>query len=178
MALKNSPSSTSEADVAPAIPERLRIMVGWMLSALGVILWCINVGWINGDIGLYWPMTVVALGGSRAVEPRGLRGGLLVLAAGVVVQLSNLGLFVLQPRPIVRFWPLVLVAVAAEELRPNGTETDWVNAVALASVGAWLQLSYFGAEHLATRSWWPLIIAASGLWVLLRRRFVSEERAG
>jgi hypothetical protein len=158
------------------IRKRLRIIVGLLLAALGIILWCFSVGWISGDVELYWPIVVVALGGSRAVEEGGIRGGLLVVTVGAVVQLSNLGLFVLQPRAIVRYWPLILVAVAAEELRPDGREIDWVNAVALASIGVWLQLSYFGAEHMATRSWWPLIIAVSGLWGLLRPRLLPEEK--
>jgi hypothetical protein len=123
-------------------------------------------------VELYWPLIVVALGCSRAVEPGGLRSGLLVLMVGALVQLSNLGLFVLQPRAIVRYWPLVLVAVGAWALRPTGRAVDWADAVALTCLGIWLQLSYFGVEHIATHRWWPLIIAATGFWVLLRRRIL------
>ena len=141
------------------------------MVALGVVLTVLSFcAYDTWTIGRYWPMLVVGFGVTRIVEPSSHLPGWVLLTVGGAVQLSNLGLFVLPGREVVRYWPLAVLLVGVWELvafRNIGTK---VEGLAVMFLGIWLQLSYFGAAHISSYRPWPLVLAAIGLVMVWRTR--------
>jgi LiaF transmembrane domain/LiaI-LiaF-like transmembrane region len=143
-------------------------VVGAVLVLLGILFTLQNFGVLSlGDV-LFWPLLIVAFGLSRVFDRRGRIEGLVLLLAGVVVQLSNLGLFALPANERVRYWPLAVLLAGLSEVRSFQNFRTVVEGFVIVSLGAWLQLSYFGLVHIASYRAWPLGLAAVGVLMLWR----------
>jgi hypothetical protein len=147
---------------------------GLICALLGILLTLYNLGIIVGDVQLFWPLLVVALGLSRSVESRSRGRGLALLAVGAALQLSNLSFFVLWPRQLVRYWPLVLVALGLWELARFTEPEELIGGLTLSLLGVWFQLSYFGLAHISSYRFWPLLLTAIGLGMV--KRSLGGER--
>ena len=99
---------------------------------------------------------------SRVFERSGRVEGLVLLIAGGGVQLSNLGLFALPAREVVRYWPLTVVAVGLWALVFSQGIRAKVEGFAIWCLGMWLQFSYFGVVHISSYRVWPLVLVAVG----------------
>ena len=165
--------------VRAGLPVRFRsnlhVVVGVIVGLLGILFALQNFGGLSlGDVQLFWPLLVVAFGLSRIFERSGRPAGLLLLIAGGGVQLSNLGLFALPSREVVRYWPLTVVLVGLWELTFSQGIRAMVEGFAIAVLGVWLQLSYFGLVHISTYRLWPLVLTAIGV-VMVGRGFYSRR---
>ena len=141
----------------------VHVVVGVIVGLLGILFTLQNFGLhLLGDVQLFWPLLVVAFGLSRIIDRRGRLAGVLLLIVGGGVQLSNLGLFVLPGREVVRYWPLTVVLVGLGELVFSRGIGAIVEGSAIVFLGVWLQLSYFGLVHISSYRLWPLVLAAVG----------------
>jgi hypothetical protein len=148
-------------------PRNSNSIAGWLLVALGggLTVASLEGGW---SVQRFWPLLVVAFGTSRLASRGHRMRGLALLVTGVVVQLSNLGLFNLPSSRVVRYWPLILVVIAAWELDRFRGSHGLMGRTALLLLGVWLQLSYFGLVHISSFHSWPLILSAVGIGMLRR----------
>jgi len=139
------------------------------MVALGIVLTVLSFhAYDTWSIGRYWPILVVGFGVIRIAEPSGHLPGWVLLTVGGAVLLSNLGLFVLPAREVVRYWPLAVVVVGFWELVALPRIGAKVEGLAVVFLGVWLQLSYFGAAHISSYRPWPLVLAAVGLVMVWR----------
>ena len=122
----------------------------------------------------FWPLLVVGFGVIRIAEQSSQIDGWVLLAVGGVVQLSNLGLFVLPAREVVRYWPVAVVLVGMRELLFSGSRGAKSEGFAVVFLGVWLQLSYFGAPPISSYRAWPLVLAVVGA-VMMWRGFVARQ---
>ena len=144
-------------------PFSVQVVVGVIFGLLGILFILQNFGVpLLGDAQLFWPMLVVAFGSYRVFERSGRVEGLILLIVGGGVQLSNLGFFALPPREVMRYWPLTVVAVGLWELALSQGIRAMVEGFAIASLGMWLQFSYFGVVHISSYRPWPLVLVAIG----------------
>ena len=143
--------------------SNVRVVVGVIVTLLGALFTLQNFGVLSlGDVQLFWPMLVVAFGLSRVFERSGRVEGLVLLIAGGAVQLSNLGLFALPAREVVRYWPLTVVVVGLWGLMFSQGIRAKVEGFAIWCLGMWLQFSYFGVVHISSYCVWPLVLVAVG----------------
>ena len=154
----------------------VHVILGLIVGLLGFLFTLQNFGvLLLGDVQLFWPLLVVAFGVSRVFErSTGRLGAIVLLIVGGVVQFSNLGLFVLPGRELVRYWPLTVVLAGLWELVFSQGTRAMVEGSAIAFLGLWLQLSYFGMVHISSYRLWPLVLSAIGcvmVWRGLSARF-------
>jgi LiaF transmembrane domain len=149
-------------------------IVGVFVGILGIVFTLQNFGVFSlGDVQLFWPMLVVAFGLCRVFERSGRLEGAILLVVGGGVQLSNLGLFALPAREVMRYWPLTVVAAGLWELALSQGIRAAVEGFAIASLGMWLQLSYFGVVHISSYRLWPLVLVVVGCVMAWRGRYAS-----
>jgi len=101
---------------------------------------------------------------------RGLLPGLIFVALGVMFTLHNFD--IVRFGELRRFWPLLLIAVGLSQIL-NTARRNWVLGGLLIAAGAALQLSNLGLLHVSLRGlmrFWPLIVVAFGVQVLLDRK--------
>ena len=141
----------------------VHVVLGVIVGLLGILFTLQNFGLLSlGDVQRFWPLLVVAFGLCRVFERSGRVEGLILLIVGGGVQLSNLGLFALPVHEVVRYWPLTVVAVGLWELALSQRVRAMVEGFAIASLGMWLQFSYFGVVHISSYRSWPLVLVAVG----------------
>ena len=141
----------------------VHVVLGVIVGLLGILFTLQNFGLLSlGDVQRFWPLLVVAVGLCRVFERSGRVEGLILLIVGGGVQLSNLGLFALPVHEVVRYWPLTVVAVGLWELALSQSIRAMVEGFAIASLGMWLQFSYFGVVHISSYRPWPLVLVAVG----------------
>jgi hypothetical protein len=138
-----------------------RMLVGGALALLRIVLTLLNIR-PTWAVQRFWPMLVVGLGLDRFVERAGWIRGLVLLLVGIVVQLSNFGVFTLPSREVMRYWPLILVTIGLLEIARSAKHGGLAGGMALWCLGVWLQLSYFGVAHLSSYRLWPLLLTAIG----------------
>ena len=141
----------------------VQVVVGVIVGLLGVLFTLQNFDvLLLGDVQLVWPLLVVAFGLCRVFERSARVEGLILLIVGGGVQLSNLGLFALPAHEMVRYWPLTVVAVGLWELALSQGIRTTVEGFAIASLGMWLQFSYFGVVHISSYRLWPVALMVIG----------------
>ncbi len=144
------------------------MFLGLVLTVLSFIA---HQAW---SVQRFWPLLVVGFGVVRVAEQSSQIEGWVLLVVGSVVQLSNLGLFVLPGREVVRYWPVTVVLVGLSELMLSRSPGAKGEGGAVVLLGVWLQLSYFGASHISSYRAWPLVLAAVG-GVMMWRGFVARR---
>lgn len=98
---------------------RRSIIVPLVLIALGVIFLLNNLGVLAGNVWdtilLLWPLILIAFGLDAAFRREGLVGAVFLIGLGTVFLFSNLGyLGVNAWEVVIRFWPLLLVAIGLD----------------------------------------------------------------
>ena len=113
------------------------------------------------------PRHTVILGGSY--KP-GMTGrvivGLVMMAFGVLWTLDNLG--IMESGPILRWWPLIIIAFGAIRLLGIGCNRNLAGGSIVTLIGAWLLAEQFGLIHMSIFSLWPLMLVAFGVVILTR----------
>ncbi len=151
------------------VPPLIHAIAGAVLLLLGVLFTLQNFAVLAfGDAQLLWPLILVAFGLSRVLERGGRVEGAVLLLAGVVIQLANLGAFTLPAYERVRYWPLAVLLAGLSEVRSFQSPWTILEGCVIVFVGSWLQLSYFGLVHIGSYRAWPLLIVAVGGLMLLR----------
>jgi hypothetical protein len=111
---------------------------------------------------------------------RSLFGPLILIAAGVIFLLSNLGIVAGDVwENLVRFWPLLLIAIGLDSIyRGEGI----VGAAFMIGVGTVFLLANLG--YLALNVWslilrlWPLLLVAIGFDIIIGRRSWAASLIG
>jgi len=134
-----------------------RLVFGLTLMGAGILLTLENLGFVRvRHIFGFWPVFLIALGLAKLAQARARASGLLWIAFGVLLLLSNL--HVLDIRQV---WPLFLLAfgflIVYRALRGTGPTAD----IAESS-------STVEAHVLDIRQVWPLFLLAFGFLIVYR----------
>jgi len=110
------------------------------------------------------PKVVVGLSLSQKDRHSTLIAGLLIIAFGVLLLLDQEGIVPLSH--ILRFWPLILILPGLVKLLQGRTSEERVFGIVLIFFGLLFLFSSLGFRHFEFRHIWPLIIIATGAWIL------------
>lgn len=100
--------------------------------------------------------------------------GALVVTAGVVLLLDNMG--IVQVEHIWRFWPLFLIGLGLSRILSSSAWLAKVWGGVVAGVGVLLLTENFGLFHVNFNLVWPLVVIGFGLSMLWRA--VGPARTG
>ena len=92
--------------------------------------------------------------------------GAFIIAVGVFALLDNLNLF--DARLVQPFWPLVFVAIGGLRLARLWDTRAAVLSLVWIAVGLAMTANNLGLIHFHVRDWWPVLLIAGGLSVILR----------
>ena len=93
--------------------------------------------------------------------------GLMIIAAGVIFTLDNLGI-IYAPDYLI-YWPIVLVIVGA--IKIWGARRDghgWFGGLVFLGIGSWMLVSQTHLFGLNFGNSWPLIVILAGLMIVIR----------
>jgi hypothetical protein len=117
-------------------------------------------------------MTSPLFENSPSITPRVLAGiGLMLF--GVVMLIDRSGL--MDAGRVLRFWPLVLIAIGVQQLasdrgRADGTAAPRLSGLAWMAVGGLFLLNSLGITHANVfELFWPLVLIGVGVRLLTRR---------
>jgi hypothetical protein len=94
--------------------------------------------------------------------------GLVVMTLGFLWTLDNLD--ILESEPILRWWPLVLIAIGTAKLLGLATARHTVWGVTFLLAGVWLLAGALDIIDTNPFELWPLALMAIGVHLLLRSR--------
>jgi predicted membrane protein len=95
--------------------------------------------------------------------------GLGVIGFGLILTARNLGwIDRVQLHEILRYWPLLIVAVGLLKFVQATCTSARVFAGLMVVVGAWLTADHFYNLQFHFWDWWPLVLVAFGLHIILR----------
>ncbi len=107
----------------------------------------------------------------RSITPR-LLGGIGLMLFGVVMLIDRSGL--MDAARVLRFWPLVLVAIGVQQLawgrgRADGTRTSMLGGLAWIAIGGIFLLNSLGITHANVfELFWPMVLIGVGVRLLTR----------
>jgi predicted membrane protein len=115
---------------------------------------------------------------------RHLFSGMVFLAIGVVFLLGNMGL--LNVGSVLRFWPVILIAVGIFKLVESGENYAHSSGIFWIVIGGLFLTGTLGILRVSFRDLWPVVLIGFGAWMLWRsvhfdrerRRAASARRAG
>jgi predicted membrane protein len=90
--------------------------------------------------------------------------GLLVIAAGVLFTLDNLG--VVYAEDYIRFWPTALIVVGLLKLWQSRRGAGSVAGLFFITVGGWLLLDELRVFEIDLRDFWPLLLVFFGAYLV------------
>ena len=99
--------------------------------------------------------------------------GLVMMAFGILWTLDNLG--IMESGPILRWWPLLIIALGVSRLVGVGHYRNMAGGSILTLVGAWLLAEQLGLVHMSIFALWPLMLVVFGVVILTRS---SRPREG
>jgi predicted membrane protein len=103
------------------------LFVGLLMIGGGVLFLLRNLGIVYFDnIGDYWPVILIVIGGSKLISPRGMHdvsSGMIVGGIGVLFLLRNLGIIYGNFWGFV--WPAALIGIGATMLMKHLNGPDW-----------------------------------------------------
>ena len=141
-----------------------RIVPGLIIAALGVALLLHNFDVISfGELRKWWPMLLIALGLQWAIEARNRVVGVVVVVAGVALQLDTLGLVDVEWRDLWRFWPVLLIAAGLGMLLQKSGRDNVFGGVLMTSLGAFFLARNFGLVGFSAWELWPLAVILLGV---------------
>ncbi len=89
---------------------------------------------------------------------------LLIIAAGILFTLDNLGVF--YAWDILRLWPALLIVFGLIRLSQPGSVPSRMVGVIIAGLGTLLLLAYLGLIHFSIWSLWPLVLVLLGIGMI------------
>lgn len=92
--------------------------------------------------------------------------GLLIVGLGILLTLDNL--HVIDADRILRFWPLIVVAVGATKLARSETTSGRVFGGVLVLIGAAMTIDELWDVEIAVERWWPLALVGVGGFLVYR----------
>lgn len=92
--------------------------------------------------------------------------GLGIVIIGLVFLGDNLGWA--HSRGVLRYWPLVVVAVGLAKLAQPGDRSGRLLGAVIVLVGAWLTADQVFNLSVDFEDWWPILIIALGVVVVFR----------
>ena len=153
-----------------AATKPLRMLPGIVILGLGLALLLHNLDILDlGGLKVYWPLVVVALGLHLCLERKSFVLGGFITAAGVALQVENLGLADVPWGRVRDFWPMGLVAIGVSMLVRHAKDNAVLGAVFVA-VGAYQQGRNLGWFDVELIDLWPLAVIAAGLAMLFKAR--------
>lgn len=114
--------------------------------------------------------------GRRPLQAGKLAWGVVLIALGGVLFIEQLDIFYFDN--LIRYWPLVLVAVGAVTLATAKQGGQIRSGLWLLALGGWLLVTTVGIWGFWWDDSWPLVIIAAGLIHLLAPRSDEERWAG
>ena len=123
-----------------------QVLFGLLIVAVGVSALLVQLGVITVDLGqvvaTWWPLLIVLAGVAALVSvPRAWIGPTTVIAVGVFLQLSALGIITVDPWSVL--WPLAIIFFGLTMLTGLGTRGTDDKTVNSAVIG-------WGSEHRTT----------------------------
>jgi hypothetical protein len=122
---------------------------------------------------------VRGLGGARTIRPT-VTGrvilGLVVMWLGVLWTLDNLD--ILDSEPILRFWPVAVIAVGMAKLLGIFSPRNVIAGSLFTVVGMWLLLNQLDVIHVGLWTLWPLALVAIGIGMLSRTSWRPNDPTG
>lgn len=104
---------------------------------------------------------------ARCYTPgRHLFSGMIFVIIGVVFLLGNMG--VLEVDRILRFWPVILIALGAFRLIESGDDFGESSGIFWIIIGGFLLLGTMGILRVAFRELWPIVLIGFGALMLWR----------
>jgi hypothetical protein len=92
--------------------------------------------------------------------------GLLIVAFGVIMTLDNLDY--VEADNILRYWPLLIVAFGLARLVGSDCTSSRVSGGVMVLVGLWLTADDLWGVPIDFERWWPTLLVAVGVLILLR----------
>lgn len=146
-----------------------RVPAGVVIAGIGFVLTLLSyTAHEPWSIQRLWPLLIAGFGVMRISEPSGRLAGWVLLLVGAGVLLSNLGLYALPAREVVRYWPLTVLLVGLVEMARSRNMGALAEGFAVLFLGAWLEWSYFGAFPIGSYRPWPLLLSAIGCVMVWR----------
>ena len=104
--------------------------------------------------------------------------GVLVVAAGVLITLDNLG--IAHAEHFLRYWPVALIGIGLAQLVQSCGTGGRVSGLIWIAIGTWLLLEVFGVVQASVWSLWPVLLVLVGgsiVWRALFPAFRSSRTA-
>jgi predicted membrane protein len=102
-------------------------MFGLLMIGGGLLFLLRNLGIVYFDnIGAFWPVILIVIGGAKLVSPRGMHdvsSGMIVGGIGILFLLRNLGIIYGNFWGFV--WPVALIGIGATMLMKHLNGPDW-----------------------------------------------------
>jgi hypothetical protein len=92
--------------------------------------------------------------------------GMVVVTLGVIWTLDNLG--IIESGPILRWWPVVLIAIGLAKLTGVASRRSTIGGGLFLIVGGWLLAEHFDLVQVDVWTLWPLALVAIGIRMLTR----------
>jgi cell wall-active antibiotic response 4TMS protein YvqF len=92
--------------------------------------------------------------------------GLIVMTLGVLWTLDNLG--IVESDQVIRWWPVVVIAIGASKLVGFATRRHLVWGVTFVIAGFLLLAGQLGLSHFGFEDLWPLILIVLGIQLVTR----------
>lgn len=116
-------------------------------------------------------MTSPRFDNPQSITPR-LLGGTGLMLFGVVMLIDRAGL--MDAGRVLRFWPLVLIAIGAQQLawgrrRADGTSGSGLTGLIWIAIGGVFLLNSLGITHASVfELFWPMVLIGVGVRLLMR----------
>jgi hypothetical protein len=110
----------------------------------------------------------------RFTAGKHLFSGVVFVAIGLLFLLGNMG--VLEVRPILRFWPVLLIAVGAFKLAESGENYAHSSGVFWIVIGGLFLLGTLNVIDVSFRDFWPVLLIGFGVLMLWRSTLIGRER--
>ena len=149
-----------------------RVLPGLLVAVVGLILLLHNLELFPlGSLRRFWPLLLVAFGLHLARQRADRVIGLLLAAAGVVLQLTTLDLIDIRWRTLWslwRFWPVILIAVGVSMMIRQ--RDNMIGGAVVASLGVYFLASNFYVIDFEIWRLWPIAVIALGFSMMRRSR--------
>ena len=96
------------------------------------------------------------------------------MSIGVIFLLGNMGL--LDVDRVLRFWPVILIALGAYRIVESGTEYGQSSGIFWVVIGGFFLLGTLGVLRLAFHQLWPVILIGLGVLMLWRSTLSKGRR--
>jgi len=101
--------------------------------------------------------------------------GTVIIVVGVLALLDKLDIFHFSIGDLFQFWPTIFVVVGILKMTDSKSRSSILIGLCFIVVGVAMMLSNLGIFHFSVRDWWPVILIAVGISVLLKDRSVDQS---